>query len=304
MSVMGIRFIGRSAAPPPESQRSFFTVGRVPVVLRACGDTLTRRSIEWSCSTSGEPGRSKPHASDPNVDLSGNTTAHLLLDIERLRRHLGIERWLVYGLSWGSTLALAYAERYPHEVTEMVLAGTATTTAWEVDWITRGIGVFFPEPWARFRDGVPEADRDGSLVDAYHRLLMNPDPAIHEKAARDWCNWEMAIVAVHLNHKPNPRYEQPSFRLGFARLVTHYWRHQAWLEDGILLREAERLSGIPGVLIHGRLDLGTPLITPWRLTQNWRGSELVIVSEAGHDTRDQGWNEAIVGATNRFAAGE
>jgi proline iminopeptidase len=145
----------------------------------------------------------------------------------------------------------------------------------------RGVGVFFPEQWARFRDGVPEAEITGNLIGAYHRLLMNPDPAIHEKAARDWCDWEMALVAVHPNHAPHPRYEKSAFRLAFARIVTHYWCHNAWLEDGILLREANRLSGIPGVLIHGRLDLGGPLVTPWRLAQHWPGSELVIVSEAG-----------------------
>jgi proline iminopeptidase len=249
-------------------------------------------------------GRSAPHASDPNIDLSSNTTAHLLADIELLRRRLEIERWLVFGGSWGSTLALAYAELHPHRVTEMVLLSVATNTAWELDWITRGVGVFFPEQWARFRDGVPEAELTGNLVEAYHRLLMNSDPAIHEKAARDWCDWEMAIVAVHPNHTPHPRYEKSAFRLAFARIVTHYWRHHAWLEDGILLREASRLSGIPGVLIHGRLDLGGPLITPWRLSQHWPGSELVIVGGAGHDARDPGMSEAAVAATNRFAGGK
>ena len=249
-------------------------------------------------------GRSKPHASDPNVDLSANTIAHLLLDIERLRRHLGIERWLVFGMSWGSTLALAYAERHPHHVTQMVLACVATTTPWEIDWITRGVGIFFPEAWARFRRGVPEAERDGSLVDACHQLLMNPDPAIQEQAARDWCDWEMAIVATHPTHVPHPRYEQSEFRLGFARLVTHYWRYNGWLEDGILVREANRLLGISGILIHGRLDLSTPLITPWQLKENWPGSELFIVSEAGHDTRDPGMSESIVAATDRFGTGK
>jgi proline iminopeptidase len=110
-----------------------------------------------------------------------------------------------------------------------------------------------------FGMAFPEADRSGSLVDAYHRLLMNPDPAIHEKAARDWCEWEMALVAVRSDHKPHPRYEQSAFRLGFARLVTHYWHHNAWLEGDVLQRDANRLSGIPGVLIHGRLDLGSRL---------------------------------------------
>jgi proline iminopeptidase len=248
--------------------------------------------------------RSTPHAGDPIIDLSTNTTARLLADIELLRRQLNIERWLVLGGSWGSTLALAYAEQHPTHVTEMVLFSVATTTAWEIDWITRGVGVFFPEPWARFREGIPVAERDGSLVEAYHRLLMNPDPAIHEKAARDWCDWEMAIVAVNPNHKPHPRYEQPGFRLCFARLVAHYFRHNGWLSDGVLLQQVDRLAGIPAVLIHGRLDIGGPLITPWQLAKRWPGIELVIVGRAGHDARDPGMSESIVAATDRFAAPE
>lgn len=248
-------------------------------------------------------GRSTPHASVPDIDLSTNTTAHLLGDIETLRSHLGIEQWLVFGVSWGSTLALAYAEQEPDRVTGMVLASVTTTTAREVDWITRGVGAFLPEAWARFRDGVPEHERSGCLVDAYHRLLMSPDPSVQEQAARDWADWEMALVDVHPAHKPNPRWQQPEFRLGFARLVTHYWRHNAWLEDGALLRGTGELSHIPGILIHGRLDISGPLITPWQLAQAWPGSELVIVGGAGHDTRDPGMTESIVAALDRFADG-
>jgi proline iminopeptidase len=246
-------------------------------------------------------GRSQPHASNPGADLSTNTTSHLLVDIERLREHLGIERWMILGGSWGATLALVYAQDHVERVTELVLFSIATTTPAEIEWITRGVGAFFPEAWERFRNEVPEEERNGSLVEAYHRLLMHPDPAIHEKAARDWCDWEMAIVAIHPGHKPHPRYEDPAFRLGFARLVTHYWRHAAWLEDGALLRNVGRLSGIPGILIHGRLDIGGPLVTPWRLHQNWPGSELLVVGEAGHDARDPGMAESIVTATDRFA---
>lgn len=246
-------------------------------------------------------GRSMPHASSSGIDLSTNTTPHLLADIEALRQHLGIERWLVLGGSWGSTLALAYAEFHPQRVSEMVLFSIATTTAREIDWITRGVGAFFPDAWQRFCGGVPEADRNGDLVEAYHRLLMHPDPAVHMKAARDWCDWEMAIVAVHPDHKPHPRYEDPAFRLGFARLVTHYWRHRAWLAEGALLRDAHRLTGIPGVLIHGRLDIGGPLVTPWELQRHWPGSELIIVDAAGHDARDPGMTESIVAATDQFA---
>ncbi len=247
-------------------------------------------------------GRSVPHASEPGIDLSTNTTAHLLADIEALRVHLGVQRWVVLGGSWGSTLALAYAQRHPHRVSGLVLYSIATTTAWEVDWITRGVGMFFPEAWQRFRAGVPEPDRDGPLVDAYHRLLMHPDPAVQERAARDWCDWEMAIIAVHPTHKPHPRYADARFRLGFARLVTHYWRHHGWLEDGTLLQHAGRLEGIPGIMIHGRLDIGGPPVTPWRLHQAWAGSDLWFVNEAGHSTSDPGMADAIVAATDRLAA--
>jgi proline iminopeptidase len=247
-------------------------------------------------------GRSTPHAGTSDIELTTNTTQHLLTDIEQLRRHLGIERWLLLGGSWGTTLALAYAEQHPERVTEMVLAGIATTTKWEVDWITRGVGAFFPDAWQRFRGGVPEAEGAGSLVDAYHRLLMHHDPAVHTKAARDWCDWEIAIVKQHADDPPSPRYQEAAFRLGFARLVTHYWRHHAWLEDGALVRDAHRLARVPGVLIHGRMDLCNPLLTPWRLAQNWPGSELIVVHQAGHDAGHPGIADHIVAATNRFAS--
>jgi proline iminopeptidase len=246
-------------------------------------------------------GRSRPHASDPDVDLGGNTTAHLLADIELLRRHLGVERWLVFGRSWGTTLGLAYAERHPERVTGLVLAMVGTTTAREVEWITRDVGRLFPAQWARFRDGVPAAERDGSLVEAYSRLLGDPDPAVRERAARDWCAWEDTHVNVRADHRPDPRYQDPAFRMCFARLVTHYWRHAAWLEDGILLRQAGRLAGIPGVLVHGRLDVSSPLDVAWELARAWPGSELVVVDEAGHSSGDPGMTEALVAATDRFA---
>jgi proline iminopeptidase len=219
-------------------------------------------------------GRSRPHAGAPTADLSANTTHHLIADIERLREHLGIERWLVLGGSWGSTLALAYAQAHPERVTELVLFAVATTTRREVEWITRGVGRYFPAAWARFRDGVPEHERGGSLVDAYSALLHDPDPAVHAKAASDWCAWE----ATHMG--PSDRYDDPTFRLCFARLVTHYWRHAAWLEDGQLLDNLDRLADIPGVLIHGRRDLSSPLDVPWEIARRW--GELVVVEDEGH----------------------
>jgi proline iminopeptidase len=245
-------------------------------------------------------GRSLPHAGDPGTSLAANTTRHLLADLERLREHLGVGRWLVYGQSWGTTLGLAYAERYPHRVSGLVLLSTVTTTAREVEWITRDMGRVFPAEWARFRDGVAPAERDGNLAAAYHRLLEGPDLAVREQAARDWCAWEDTHVATHPGYQPSPRYADPRFRLGFARIVTRYFAHAAWLPDGILLRETHRLAGIPGVLIHGRLDISGPADIPWRLAQAWRDAELTIIDVAGHGG-GPALTEAVIAATDRFA---
>ncbi len=246
-------------------------------------------------------GRSTPHASDPAADLATNTTLHLLADVELLREHLGVDRWLVFGGSWGCTLGLAYAERFPARVTEMVLASVTMTRPSEIEWLYRGVGQLFPQEWARFRAGVPEPERDGDLVAAYHRLLEGPDAVVRERAARDWCAWEEAVVSATPGYAPNPRYERTDFRMAFARIVTHYFSHYAWLEDGELLRNAGKLDGIPGVLAHGRLDLGSPLMTAWELHRAWPGSELVVVDSAGHDARDPGMAEHIVTALDRFA---
>jgi proline iminopeptidase len=246
-------------------------------------------------------GRSTPHASDPAVDLGVNTTDHLITDVERLRKHLGIERWLVMGGSWGSTLGLAYAERFPERVSEMVLFSIGTTTHREVRWVTRDVGRYFPDQWARFRDGVPPAERDGDLIAAYYRLLHYPDLAVREQAAFDWCSWEDTHVAVRPDHPHDPRYDDPRFRMAFARLVTHYWHHSAFLEDGALMRDASRLAGIPGVLIHGRLDLSSPLDIPWQLKKAWPGSELIVIDDAGHGAGQPGIGEALVATIARFA---
>jgi proline iminopeptidase len=236
-------------------------------------------------------GRSTPHASDPAVDLATNDTQHLIADIERLRVQLGIERWLVVGGSWGSTLALAYAEHVAERVSEMVLFSVVTTTRREVRWVTRDVGRYFPEHWARFRDGVA----------AYYGLLHDPDPAVREKAARDWCRWEDAHVAVRPDHRPDSRYEDARFRMAFARLVTHYWHHAAFLEGDALLHGAGRLQGKPGVLIHGRLDLSSPLDVPWHVSQAWPGSELIVVDDAGHGAGEPGMQEAVLSAIDRFS---
>jgi proline iminopeptidase len=246
-------------------------------------------------------GRSLPHASQPDIDLSANTTHHLIADMEALREHLGVERWMLYGGSWGSTLILAYAEQYPQRVTEIIIPGVTTTRPSEIDWLYRGVAPMFPAEWERFRAGVPEGERDGDLVEAYARLLFHPDTEVRAKAAADFHAWEYAQSTIDPDSTPSARWLDPAFQLARARIVTHYFRHNAWLEDGILLRNADRLAGIPGILIHGRLDLGAPLVTAWELSQAWPDSELVIIKGAGHSTGDPGMTDAIIAATDRFA---
>ncbi len=181
----------------------------------------------------------------------------------------------------------------------MVLAGVATGRRAETDLLTRGLGRLFLEAWERFRNGVPKPDRDGDLAAAYSRLLNSPDPAVRTKAARDWCDWEDAIVPT--SPAPDPRYEPPEFRIAFARIVTHYWSHGSWLEEGIVLREAGRLASIPGIIVQGSLDLGNLLGTPWQLAHAWPDCQLVLVDDAGHGSGEPGMVETLVDATDRFA---
>ena len=245
-------------------------------------------------------GRSTPHASDPQVDLATNTTHHLLADIELLRRQLGIDRWLLIGASWGSALGLVYAETYPERVSEIVLFSVVSNTHREVEWITRDMGRVFPAEWERFRDGVPPADRDSNLADAYARLLHDADPAVREQAAINWCAWEDTHVSLVPGHQPSARYRDPVFRMAFARLVTHYWRSAGWLEDGFILQNAHKLAGIPGVLIQGKLDVSGPPDVAWNLTKRWPGCEFILIDDAGHGSGDS-TSEAIIAATDRFA---
>ena len=222
-------------------------------------------------------GRSRPLADAPGADLDGNTTPGLVADLERLREHRGVDRWLVCGISWGTTLALAYAQAHPERVRGLVLAAVTTTSTREVEWITEGLARVFPEQWEAFAGAVPR--RPGErVVDAYARAMR--DPAMRVDAARAWCTWEDVHVSLAPGARPDPRYDDPGFRLLFATLVTHYWSHSGFGGDD-LPAGMPRLAGIPGVLIHGRADISSPLETPWRLHHAWPGSELVVVPE-GH----------------------
>jgi proline iminopeptidase len=246
-------------------------------------------------------GRSRPHASDPTTDMTRNTTAHLLQDMEQLRAHLGIERWLLHGGSWGSTLILAYAERHPHRVSEVVIAGVTTTRRAEIDWLYRGVARFFPEAWARFQAGVPEPERDGDLVAAYARLMEHPALEVRSRAAAAWCAWEDAVISLEPHGTPNLYGGRTSdARLAFVRICAHYFANAAWLEEGILLREAGRLAGIPGILLHGRLDLGAPIATAWELARGWPDARLIVVDDAGH-TGSGTMRDQTCDAIERFA---
>ncbi|TDB79694.1 prolyl aminopeptidase [Micromonospora sp. KC721] len=225
-------------------------------------------------------GRSTPHAADPMTDLRHNTTHHLVADMEVLRTHLGVDRWLLHGGSWGSTLILAYAERYPERVSEIVIAAVTSTRRSEIDWLYRGVGRFFPQQWERFLAGAG-VDRHGDVVGAYARLLADPDPAVRDRAVHDWCAWEDTVVSAEGVGTPYADRPAPA-RAAMVRICAHYFAHGAWLAEGALIRDAGRLAGIPGVLIHGRLDLGSPLTTAWELHRAWPGSELIVVEGAGH----------------------
>ncbi|GAB7036523.1 MULTISPECIES: prolyl aminopeptidase [Catenuloplanes] len=244
-------------------------------------------------------GRSTPHASDPATDMRHNTTAHLIADIELLRAHLGVDRWLLHGGSWGSTLALAYAQAHPERVSEIVIAAVTTTRRSEIDWLYRGVGRFYPEQWERFRDA---GGGDDDVVAAYARLTEDPDPTVREKATLDWCAWEDAVLSGEPGDAKNIYSERPpADRIAFVRICAHYFAHGAWLAEGQLIRDAGRLAGIPGVLIHGRLDLGGPLHTAWELHRAWPGAELQIVENAGHVGSAEA-RARVMDTLDRFAA--
>ncbi|MFC4004364.1 prolyl aminopeptidase [Prauserella oleivorans] len=246
-------------------------------------------------------GRSTPHVSDPEADLATNTTWHLVADMERLREHLGIERWLVFGGSWGATLALAYAESHPARVSEIVLRGVFTARPSELTWIYNGGAAhLFPVEWADYLAPVPEDER-GDLLGAYRRLLDDPDPDVRRRAAVSWSAWEGAIVSVVPQAGYRAGYSAPAFAVPFARIALHYFTHGAWLDDGQLIRDAGKLAGIPGVLVQGRYDAVCPPVTAYELHRSWPGSRLVLLDHAGHAITDPGMLAALREALDGFA---
>ena len=248
-------------------------------------------------------GRSTPHASAPDADLSTNTTWHLVADIERLREHLGIDRWLVFGGSWGSTLSLAYAQTHADRVSELVLRGIFTLRRSEIRWFYQeGASQLFPDVWEEYLSVIPEAER-GDLLGAYHRRLFDADPAVHVPAGVAWTVWENSTIRLIPDEEAiaHARADEAA-AVAFARIENHYFSHGGWMEDGQLIRDAaEKLAGIPGVIAQGRYDACTPATTAWDLHRAWPSADFEMIADAGHAASEPGIVDALVRATDRFS---
>jgi proline iminopeptidase len=249
-------------------------------------------------------GRSTPLVTATGYDLSQNTTHQLVRDIERLREHLGVTQWLLNGVSWGSTLAMAYAQQYPHRVSGIVLMAVTTTSRSEVEWITETVGAIFPEAWDRLANYAETADPQyergrSRIVDTYARLMTSSDPTVRDAASRPWADWEDHHVSLGSDTlRRNPRWDDDDYRHCFATLVTHYWSRDGFLDPPILER-TQRLAGIPGTLIHGRRDVSGPLVTAWRVHQSWADSELIVDEGGGHGGPSMA--ESMCAANSRHA---
>ncbi|WP_299576942.1 prolyl aminopeptidase [uncultured Williamsia sp.] len=243
-------------------------------------------------------GRSTPHIAD-GADLSVNTTDRLVADMERIRTHLGIDRWQVFGGSWGSTLGLTYAQTHPERVTELVLRGIFLLRRGEIDWYYNGGAAhLYPDLWEHYLAPVPEAERDGDLVAAYARLLASDDRSTAEAAATAWTNWEQSTS--HLLPRPDDGEVDVRFDLAFARIENHYFTHGGFLDDGQLLRDIDRIAHIPGVIVQGRYDVVCPVRSAWDLHRAWPSAALHIVDDAGHSSFEKGIVHHLVEATDGF----
>jgi proline iminopeptidase len=242
-------------------------------------------------------GKSTPYAS-----LEANTTWDLVADIEKIREHLGIARWQVFGGSWGSTLALAYSQTYPDRVTELVLRGIFLLRQQEIAWFyQRGASVLYPDAWEPYLAHIPEAERV-DLLSAYYRRLTSDDPAVRLAAAKIWSAWEGATSKLLPDPAFAGHYEEDEFALAFARIEAHYFFNKGFLEaDDQLLCNASRIRGIPGVIVQGRYDVVCPMESAWALHRAWPEADLIITPDSGHSALDPPNSRALVAATDKFA---
>jgi proline iminopeptidase len=242
-------------------------------------------------------GRSTPHA-----ELTDNTTWDLVADIERLREHLGIEHWQVFGGSWGSTLALAYAQTHPARVTELVLRGIFMLRRWELEWFyQQGCDAIFPDAWEAFLAPIPAVER-GDLISAYYRRLTSPDAATRVAAAKAWSIWEGSTIFLLQDPAHIASAGEDEFALAFARIECHYFVHGGFFDaDDQLLRNVEKLRNIPTLIVQGRYDVVCPLRSAWDLHRAWPEAELRIVADCGHSAFEPGIASELIGASDRFA---
>ena len=241
-------------------------------------------------------GQSTPHA-----NLTANTTWDLVADIERLRQMCGHDKWLVCGGSWGSTLALAYAQTHPEHVSEIVLRGIFLTTQADIDWFYQyGVSEMHPDRWEGFLAPIPESER-GNLVQAYHRRLTGDNPAEQLACAKAWSQWEGATANLISRPESVDSFGEDHFAIAFARIENHFFVNKCWLEEGQLLRDAYKLHGIPGVIVHGRYDMPCPLRNAWQLAKAWPDAELKIIEAAGHSMSEPAILSAMIEALDGFA---
>jgi proline iminopeptidase len=239
-------------------------------------------------------GRSRPLG-----ELENNTTPHLVGDLERLRDHLGIERWMVFGGSWGSTLALAYAIEHPRRCTALVLRGIFLCRKSEIEWFLYGLRNLFPEAWRAFAGAIPESER-ADLLQAYYDRLTDPDPAVHMPAARAWSVYEGSCSTLLASPETVAYFASDVVALGLARIEAHYFRNDIFLPENSLLENVRRLRAIPAVIVQGRYDAVCPIVTADDLHRAWPEAEYVVVPDAGHSAWEPGICAELVRATERF----
>lgn len=239
--------------------------------------------------------------SEPNASLDANTTWHLVADIERLREMAGHDKWLVFGGSWGSTLALAYAETHPDRASELVLRGIYTVTRAELEWFYQfGVSEMFPDKWERFVAPIPEAER-GDMMEAYRKRLVGDDRKAQVEAALAWSRWEGETITLLPDPDTSGKFGEDDFAVAFARIENHYFVHAGWMDEGQLIRDAHKLRDIPGVIVHGRYDMPCPAKYAWALHKAWPEAEFHLIEGAGHAYSEPGILNQLVRATDRFA---
>ncbi|MDQ3755670.1 MAG: prolyl aminopeptidase [Acidobacteriota bacterium] len=241
-------------------------------------------------------GKSTPHAS-----LEDNTTWHLVADIEKLREHLGIESWVVFGGSWGSTLALAYAQTHPEKVRALVLRGIFLCRPQEIQWFYQeGASAIYPDVWEQFLAVIPEAER-GNMLSAYHRRLTSDDEATRIEAARAWSIWEASTSKLFPDPNLIDHFSDPHFAVAFARIECHYFMNNAFFEtDNYLIESIEKIRHIPAVIVQGRYDVVCPMMSAWDLHRAWPEADFQVSADAGHSALEPGNRSALVEATDRF----